>query len=176
MWIFGYGSLMWDGWEAAHGCTRRELADLVGYCRVFNKVSIKNWGTRDAPCPTLNLSKSMASVCRGIAFEFPENNNKAVLTELIEREGRGFELLEMSVLLQGTTKVSAVVPVYEGNNIISGKKIVEVASLVAKAIGTKGSCSEYIKNIAEKLAELNIDDPLVTEFCVAVKADTLDVL
>jgi len=28
LWIFGYGSLMWDGWENAHGCTRRVVADL----------------------------------------------------------------------------------------------------------------------------------------------------
>jgi hypothetical protein len=33
MWIFGYGSLMFDGWESGYGCVRREWASLSGYRR-----------------------------------------------------------------------------------------------------------------------------------------------
>jgi glutathione-specific gamma-glutamylcyclotransferase len=172
MWVFGYGSLMWDGWETTHGCIRKELANLPGYCRVFNKASIKNWGTKDAPCPTLNLSKKDAGVCRGIAFAFPDNEKEEVLANLRKREGEAFKLREMSVLLQGTTKVSAIVPIYEGKNLINDKAIAEVASLVAKATGTAGSCLEYVKGIAGNLTELGIDDPVVTEFWGAVKEET----
>jgi hypothetical protein len=42
MWIFGYGSLMFDGWESGYGCVRREWASLSGYRRVFGKKSVKN--------------------------------------------------------------------------------------------------------------------------------------
>jgi len=171
MWVFGYGSLMWDKWETAHGCTRKELADLTGHCRVFNKASIKNWGTKDAPCLTLNLWKKDAGVCRGIAFEFPDNKKEEVLTYLKKREGEGFVLRKISVLMQGTTEVSAIVSIYEGQNLINAKAVSEVASCVAKAMGTKGSCLEYVKGVAEKLTELGIDDPVVTEFWGAVKAD-----
>jgi hypothetical protein len=37
---------MWDGWETAHSCTRRLLAELRGYQRIFNKASTTNWGTK----------------------------------------------------------------------------------------------------------------------------------
>ena len=51
MWIFGYGSLMWDGWEATFDCKRKERAVLKGYARSFTKASVKNWGSKTAPGP-----------------------------------------------------------------------------------------------------------------------------
>ena len=44
MWIFGYGSLMFDGWEAACGCVDRKCAELPGYRRAFNKKSVEILG------------------------------------------------------------------------------------------------------------------------------------
>jgi len=65
MWIFGYGSLMGDGWEEAFGCLRRTIAVLDGYRRTFNKASTKNWGSKEAPCPTLGLEEIEGGVCKG---------------------------------------------------------------------------------------------------------------
>ena len=55
MWIFGYGSLMWDGWEKSFDCLETTNAILPNYQRVLNKKSVINWGTSDHPCPTLNI-------------------------------------------------------------------------------------------------------------------------
>jgi cation transport regulator ChaC len=38
MWVSGYGSLMWDGWEKLNG-TRDDGAVLRGFRRSFNKAS-----------------------------------------------------------------------------------------------------------------------------------------
>ena len=94
MWVFGYGSLMWDSWETERGCTRRVVAELLGYCRRFNKASVRNWGTHAAPGPTLNLSKVAASICRGIAFEFPDTKKEEILSYL---EAREFAAIEQRV-------------------------------------------------------------------------------
>src|SRR6266568_4933203 len=99
MWVFGYGSLMTDRWEEKNGCTRRVLADLGGYRRVFNKASVRNWGTRNNPGPTLNLEKTEGGSCRGIAFEFPEDRGKEVLAVLVEREGQNFALHSLEIQL-----------------------------------------------------------------------------
>jgi len=171
MWIFGYGSLMWDGWETERGCTRRMLADLLGYCRVFNKASVKNWGTKSAPCPTLNLAKVAGGVCRGVAFEFPDGLKEELLSYLSNREGKAFRLHEMPVRLESNSEVSALVPLYEGQNVIDGKTLEETAAMVKAASGSDGSCFSYIKGIAEKLTGLGISDPVVAEFWRKVNPD-----
>jgi cation transport regulator ChaC len=65
MWVFGYGSLMWDNWQALHGGANGVLAELKGYERSFNKASQVNWGTNTAPGPTLNLVEKVFTSLRG---------------------------------------------------------------------------------------------------------------
>lgn len=163
MWVFGYGSLMWDGWETKLGCIRRIVADLPGYCRIFNKASVKNWGTKCTPGPTLNLSKVAGRACRGIAFEFPDLQKVAILSYLEEREGKAFPLREMPVYFEDQSEVSAFVLIYSGKNIIVGKSVDAIVSMVLAASGTDGTCLTYVKGIAERLTALGINDPVVTE-------------
>jgi glutathione-specific gamma-glutamylcyclotransferase len=46
MWVFGYGSLVWDSWSERFGCLRRVTAELPGFRRSFDKGSVRNWGSR----------------------------------------------------------------------------------------------------------------------------------
>jgi len=64
MWVFGYGSLMWDGWENSYGCLRKSIAVLNSCRRTFNKASMKNRGSKKAPCPTLSLLQKCPSKAR----------------------------------------------------------------------------------------------------------------
>ena len=61
MWVFGYGSLITDGWEVRHNCLGRHIADLAGYCRVFNKASVRNWGTKTAPERSISATSNTKS-------------------------------------------------------------------------------------------------------------------
>jgi cation transport protein ChaC len=168
MWVFGYGSLMWDGWETTHGCTRRVVADLPDYCRRFNKASVRNWGTKANPGPTLNLLKLDTGACRGIAFQFPDAQEMEVLSYLEEREGKAFLLHELFVRLEDQSEVSALVPLYNGQNVIEGKTTEELAAMVLVASGTDGTCLSYVNGIADKLSALGINDPAVSALWKAV--------
>jgi cation transport protein ChaC len=174
MWIFGYGSLMWDGWENSHGCLRKCIAVLKGYRRTFNKGSTTNRGTKNAPCPTLNLEKEIAGACKGMAFELPDERRVDVLAYLAKREGANFQLELLAVCLDDNTEVQAYVPVYRGKNLITTVTLKEKASMVRNARGTGSSCEDYVREIAELLAQLKIDDPAVTELWEEVQRQKSD--
>lgn len=163
MWIFGYGSLMTDGWEARYGCTQRDVAELHGYRRVFNKASIVNWGTRGSPCPTLNLEPFTGALCVGIAFEFPEARRTEVEAYLAKREGRGFMLAPLEVVVKGVGSAHALVPLYTGKNILTPETTQGLVATVQQACGTSGACSDYVIDVHNQLAKLGIEDPAVTQ-------------
>ena len=168
MWVFGYGSLMWDGWEVAYECRHRVLADLPDHMRVFNKASIRNWGSKRYPGPTLNLAKAPGRTCQGVAFEFAQGMTGAVLAELKRREG-GFTLTTVVVRLAGGDEVEAVVPIYTGKNLIEAKPVDKLAQMVTKAAGTSGMCIAYVENIANTMSDLGIVDPAIEELLQAIK-------
>jgi len=86
MWIFGYGSLMRGEWEADFECEQRETARLHGYRRAFDKASIKNWGSPECPCLTLNLVADSSVSCVDMAFLFPGRQSINVESYLAKRE------------------------------------------------------------------------------------------
>jgi glutathione-specific gamma-glutamylcyclotransferase len=174
MWIFGYGSLMWDGWQTKHACNRSMLANLHGYSRAFNKASVRNWGTKNKPGPTLNLQRAEHQSCRGIAFEFVDHQRRALTDLPTEREG--CTPLDLTIRLDNGAEVVASVNVYAGRNIIKSRTIDDIASMIVKARGEKGSCVSYVKSIAEELHEMGIEDPIVSATWQAVQRAQQDSL
>jgi cation transport protein ChaC len=163
MWVFGFGSLMTDGWERDFSCMQRVKAELKGYCRVFNKKSVSNWGTRDCPCPTLNLVFEANASCIGIAFEFSEEKTEEVEAYLTRREGRNFNLSVVEVVAEGSGPVKALVPLYAGKNIIRPIDMQAAFGLVSCAKGSSGKCTDYMVDVYKQLKELDINDPAVTK-------------
>lgn len=163
MWIFGYGSLMTDGWEGGYGCTRRVVAELHGYRRSFSKASVVNWGTHACPCPTLMLESGADALCVGIAFEFPETRRAEVEAYLAKREGKGFVFSNLEIVGKEIGSVLALAPLYNGKNILPPATTQELVESVRQARGTSGACSDYIVDVYDKLARLGIDDPVVTQ-------------
>ena len=153
---------MGDGWEVSRGCTRRSLANLSGYSRAFNKASVRNWGTKASPCPTLNLVPMASEVCRGIAFEFSDDRTEDIRAYLMEREGKAFALHSLPIQLHDGRHVEAIVPIYEGKNIISVNDAAELKRLIVRARGTNGSGVEYVTGVARELAIAGVIDPVVT--------------
>lgn len=163
MWVFGYGSLMGDGWEEKYGCVRRAKAEVRGYRRVFNKASVRNWGSNQYPCPTLNLVKSKSATCHGIAFEFPDDRKREIREYLTKREGKDFSLRKLPAQLDQGDEITAIVPIYEGNNLIPVSSVDKIVQMTIRANGKDGACVDYVKGIAEELRRLGIDDPAVSE-------------
>jgi cation transport protein ChaC len=169
MWVFGYGSLMWDGWEKQFDCREVVLATVQGYGRAFNKASVERWGTKLNPGPTLNLISGVDLNCTGSAFSFSEGNVTAVLVYLRKREG-GFDFPTVQANLADGRTVEAITPVYAGKNLIVGQTPERVAEMIVAAKGG-GNCVDYVRNIAAKLVALGIEDQAV--FGTLTKVDAL---
>jgi cation transport regulator ChaC len=167
LWVFGYGSLMWDDWYLKLGCIRRVPATLKGFRRAFNKPSVRNWGTPGAPGPTLNLEPSENLECNGMAFEFADSGRGEVLKMLAAREGKSFSLDEMSIEIAGMEATTAIVALHHGETI-KCSSVGELAKMVVSAKGTSGKCTDYVKSIATALDKLDIHDEAVTDLAAAV--------
>ena len=170
MWVFGYGSLMWDNWEKAFECRRSGKATLLGYRRDFNKSSVANWGTEQSPCPTLGLATDEEGECVGIAFELPDGRSEDVYAYLSRREGRSFSLQDREVRLASGSLVTAAVPINdtESATYIGDRSIVDRAMLVSTAHGSEGACFDYVDRIHRQLLSLSIHDVAVQAFWAAV--------
>lgn len=169
MWIFGYGSLMFDGWEAKYGCTECLWADLAGYRRAFNKKSTLNWGTKQSPGLTLNLAPGKDASCRGMAFAFKgEGDAKPMLEYLRGREA--CDPAQLPVRLEDGQNVSALVYIYTGKNLLGdGVTLAEKVAMVLKAKGKTGASRDYVRDTFKELEDIGIDDPAVTELWEAVR-------
>jgi cation transport protein ChaC len=173
MWIFGYGSLIWDGWEnkSERRCVRKAWADLRGWRRVFNKKSVRNWGTQSTPCPTLNLEAAPAASCRGMAFEFHKESRFIGEMLLYLRRREACDPRELPIEIEGIGAALALVYIYSGANLITERLTAEqLADMGAGAKGSDGLCVNYVKGVAEKLAALGIDDSAVADLWRAVQA------
>lgn len=122
----------------------------------FQQGIIVNWGTRGSPCPTLNLEPFAGALCIGIAFEFPEARRAEVEAYLAKREGRGFMLAPLEVIVKGVGSAHALVPLYTGKNILTPETMQGLVATVQQACGTSGACSDYVIDVHNQLAKLGI--------------------
>jgi cation transport protein ChaC len=96
MWVFGYGSLLWNpGFEYS----KKEIAQLAGYKRSFSMRSIHHRGTVENPGLVLALSADVESSCNGLAFKVKQGKEHETINYLRERELVSSAYLEKELLL-----------------------------------------------------------------------------
>ena len=89
MWVFGYGSLVWNpGFEVSE----KVIATLPGYHRSFCMRSIHHRGTSEDPGLVLALDEDEHATCQGVALAVPEGAEDTTLEYLREElhDQRGF--------------------------------------------------------------------------------------
>lgn len=169
MWVFGYGSLMWDGWQSDFDCDDQSVAAIAGYRRVLNKASVRNWGSNSAPGPTLNLEAAAGASCTGKAFHFPSNREAEALAYLRRREGADFNFVATDARLPDERSISVNAAIYVGRNLISYASDTELVAKIAAARGTSGRAADYVFNLVDQLEAMNVQDPYLTGIAVALR-------
>lgn len=159
LWIFGYGSLMWQP-EFAHDAT--EVATLTGYGRGFTMRSIHHRGTPEHPGLVLALDACNGARCTGLAFRVTPGAEAETMAGLRLRELVSYAYKEMTLPLSlaGGRIVQAITYVIDPNHVqYSGAlTLSEQAQIIASAVGGRGPNRDYLMNTHRHLQELGIED------------------
>ncbi|MEM8539216.1 MAG: gamma-glutamylcyclotransferase [Pseudomonadota bacterium] len=159
MWVFGYGSLVWDpGFDVAESQTAR----LLGYARSFCMRSIHHRGTEQAPGLVLALDEGEETSCHGLALKVADGAEDHTLAYLRERELISSAYLEryLTVHLDDGRAVEAVTYVIDPDHVqyCGGLPLEEQAQIIARAVGGRGPNDEYLFNTVAKLHALGLGD------------------
>jgi len=171
MWLFVYGSLMWEDTLEKLGGRRFDNAVLRNHKRDFNKQSVERWGTHAHPGPTLGLEKARGLGCIGTVFKFSRKDAAHVKSEVQDREGPSFSLKRRLIRLSDGSAVIAYTPINSitANSYIGKLSMEERAQMVLSANGNAGSCYDYVCNTAKTLKKLGIRDQDTEAFAGIVK-------
>lgn len=158
LWVFGYGSLLWNpGFEVAE----QAVATLDGWHRSFCMSSIHHRGTEDHPGLVLALDAEETANCHGLALRVKPGTEDAALKELRERElvSSAYLEKELPLRLQDGREVTAVTYVIDPHHVqYIHLSLEKQAQVISTAVGGRGPNTEYLFNTAAHLSELGIED------------------
>ena len=159
MWVFGYGSLVWNpGFEIDESV----IATLPGYARSFCMRSIHHRGTDENPGLVLALDRAEGALCQGVALGVAPERQDAVLAYLREREliSAAYKEEQLEIDLADGRRVTAVTYVVDRAHVqyCGGLALEEQARIIARAVGGRGPNTEYLYNTADHLGALGIRD------------------
>lgn len=162
LWIFGYGSLMWD--PGVHFSEVRR-ATLEGYQRRFSYWTTIGRGAPDRPGLVLSL-EPRSGHCQGLVFRID--------AAIARQESRYFWRREMIVggyqprvlpLSTPQGKVNALVLASNpGHHSHAGEMTLhEAAGVIASARGSHGTNLDYLRQLENQLDRLGIADDYVRQ-------------
>ena len=159
LWVFGYGSLIWDpGFPVAE----RRIGRVAGWHRSFCMRSIHHRGTVEEPGLVLALDRALGAACAGVAFRVEPGAEAATLAALRERELISSAYLETTLEVETREgKVAALAYVIDPDHdqYCGGLPLEEQARIIAKAIGGRGPNRDYLWATVAHLTDLGISDP-----------------
>ena len=158
LWVFGYGSLLWNPGFAFEA---REPGLLRGYRRAFCSWSVRYRGTPEAPGLVLGLDPDPQGVCRGAAFRVAAEKAAEVRAYLVHREmgTSSYHEVEVPVELDGGEVVPALAYVMDVAHAQYVRLPLEdQAAVIARSRGPAGPNRDYLHATAERLRELGLPD------------------
>lgn len=156
VWIFGYGSLLWNpGFESEEVVP----ATLFGYHRGFCVYSHYYRGTTDRPGLVLGLDRGGS--CRGRAFRVAAVMACDVLGRLWDREMiyRVYLPRVLTVRAEDRRLACRTFVANPGHEQYAGRlSAAEAARMIAAASGRSGTNRDYLDNTMRHLDELGLRD------------------
>ena len=165
VWIFAYGSLLWD---AELDAAATELAQLYGYHRSFCLLSCDYRGTAANPGLTLGLDRGGS--CRGAALRLPTD----ALDRIWHREMSGRVVYTARLLrvrtANDTLQALAFTALRTCPDYAGALPLDEAARMIHGAAGRRGTCRDYFENTLRHLEQLGFADRPLRRLAERVEA------
>ncbi|HVJ52985.1 MAG TPA: gamma-glutamylcyclotransferase [Aliidongia sp.] len=170
LWIFGYGSLMWNPgfpYDAVEPATVRD------WHRAF---CIHSAGHRGTPeWPGLVVALAPGGECRGLAFRVEARHKGSALAYLWEREmalAEGYRPHRLAAAFDDNRRLEALTFVADpAHEAYAGElPLATAARQIAAARGARGSNRDYLRRTLEQLDRLGIRDAALSALDEAVGA------
>lgn len=159
VWVLAYGSLIWKP-----ACDFVEMQ--VGLVRGWHRAFCLGWNTQfrgSDEAPGLMLALAPGGACKGVLYRLPPDAIEANLKKLLEREmgytPSPFPPRVVNVETeQGTIRAITFCIDRNSPRYIKGLSEEQVADVLAKATGSRGSMAEYLYSTVAHLERLGIHD------------------
>ena len=168
LWVFGYGSLMWDPSiefdEVRH-------AHCPGHQRSFCLWDDGGRGSMDEP--GLMLAIDAGGSCEGLAFRVPHGKLEHETFVLFRREMLAPVYRPVWLDLDtaaGPIEALGFVANHDHESIRPGIPLAQQAGMIARAKGMFGDNFDYLSDLHEHLDLLGIEDPYVSALYAATDA------
>jgi glutathione-specific gamma-glutamylcyclotransferase len=165
VWIFAYGSLLWDG-ELRGAASEPGL--LRGYHRSFCLYSYDYRGTSANPGLTLGLDRGGS--CRGAVLR----SSADVLDRIWHREMSGRLVYEgrlLRVQTANVTRQALAFTALRGCSDYAGElSLDQAARIILDAAGRRGTCRDYFENTMRHLDQLGFADRALRRLAERVQA------
>lgn len=169
LWVFGYGSLMWDpGIRFAE--VRRAFAREAARRFILYDVNGAR-GTQDAP--GLMAALDAGEGCHGLVFRIPAARLESETFSLWSRERIAHAYLSHFIEVQtdfGPIEALTFMANHDRPSIRGDLTHEEQVQLIATGVGHLGTSRDYLESLATHLAEFDIDDPEVTRLLADVRS------
>ena len=170
LWVFGYGSLMWD--PAVHFTDVRRV-HAPEFARRFILRDIYG-GRGTLEVPGLMAALDHGSGCDGLVFRLPADLLEQETRILWAREqiGRAYTPIFTPLTLDDGEEITALCFLAEHSAEIIASDITreEQVHYLATGAGFMGTSQEYLENIAEHFKIMGVEDAEVTELVALVRA------
>ncbi|MDH3715347.1 MAG: gamma-glutamylcyclotransferase [Gammaproteobacteria bacterium] len=160
VWVFAYGSLMWNPCFAV---AERHHATLHGYSRAFSIFTVEARGTPAQP--GLGLALQPGGTCEGFVLRIDDDALDAGLDSLWAREMLTGIYSPAWVSVAATNRdITAVTFVVNAIHAQYARDIplAEQVQLIRGAHGKFGSCRDYLADTVAALRSVGVDDAQMT--------------
>jgi cation transport protein ChaC len=158
MWIFAYGSLMWN---PSFKYEDKKIGSLSGYQRDFcikthyHRGNEKNYGL------VLGLEENKNHSCKGILFKIKKNEIEIVMKKLDIRELSENSYLKTFKIIKTECNQEIKALIYISNNesdLYLNDHCKNKANVIKKAKGQSGFNIDYYNNTIKSLKSIGIKD------------------